>query len=430
MSLFSSLSTAVSGMNAQSEALNAISDNVANSQTVGYKRVDTRFESMVSDIGRRNIAGGVLAHADATNDVQGGIDQVDNPLAMALSGRGFFSVARTIARASDGARVFDPQQMVSRAGDFSLDRDGYFVNGSGDVLQGWALGPDGKVNTSSLAPLRADRSPLAPQPTGALSLAANLPANGAASATGSTDVQVYDALGNLQTLNLAWARGSAADTWTLNVTQAGGASLGSFVVAFGTNGAPAGTIGSVTTSAGAVIGTYSAAAPATARIDLSATFNGAAQPVSLSFGDFGGTNGLTQFSGSTYELRSVDRDGAPQGAFASAAIRADGTIIANYDNGRSRTIGRVPVVTFADADALERLGGQAFAVTELAGTPRINAAGASGAGVIETGAIERSNVDIAAEFSRMIIAQRAYTANTRVVTTSDDMLQETINLKR
>jgi flagellar hook protein FlgE len=429
MSLFSSVSTAVSGMNAQSEALSAISDNVANSQTTGYKRVDTRFESMVSDIGRRNIAGGVLARADATNDVQGGIEQVDNPLAMALSGRGFFSVARPITRAADGTITFDPQPTYSRAGDFSLDRNGYLVNGSGDVLQGWALGANGQINTNQLQPLQVARAPMPPQPTTSLSVAANLPANGGAGATGSTDVQVYDSLGNLQTLALGWTRVGTTNDWTLTVSQPGGAApLGTFNVSFGANGAPAGTIGALT--GGTVPLTYSPGSPAAATVSVSPTFGGTAQPITLNLGDLGGTNGVTQFSGSTYDLRNVDRNGAPQGAFASAAIRKDGTVVVNYDNGRSQTVAQVPVVTFTDPDALERLSGQAFAVTERAGTPRVTPAGASGSATIQTGAIERSNVDMAAEFSRMIIAQRAYSANTRVVTTSDDLLQDTINLKR
>ena len=152
--------------------------------------------------------------------------------------------------------------------------------------------------------------------------------------------------------------------------------------------------------------------------------------MSLDLGRYGSTEGLTQYAGSTYELRSLAQNGAPAGAFASLAMQEDGRVVVSYDNGQSRTIAQVPVVTFPDPDQLERLNGQAFALTGGAGRQQIVAAGRSGAATLQTSAVEGSNVDVAGEFAKLIVAQRAYSANTKIVTTSDEMLQETINLKR
>lgn len=418
MSLYSTLSTAISGMNAQAEALNHISDNIANSQTLGYKRLDTRFEELVTSVGTRHHTGAVLANEDATTTIQGGIQQVENPLALALNGSGFFSVARPAARGADGAPVFDRQAVYSRAGDFRLDAHGHLVNGSGDVLQGWTSNAAGVPDATRLAPIQVERGRMPPTPTTRLDLSANLPAGGAG---GTSQAQIRDSLGALRPLDLTWTPGAAPDTWTLGIAGAG-----SWQVAFGANGAPAGTIGEIRDAGGAVIGRHDPAAPGRAAI----AFTSGGQPITLDLGAFGGSAGVTQFGGGAYTLRSLGADGAPAGEFASVAIRDDGRVVAHYDNGESRTIAQVPVVTFADPDALERLSGQAFALTEQAGTPSVVAAGSAGAARLETGAVERSNVDMAAEFSRLIIAQRAYTANTRVVTTTDELLQDTINLKR
>ncbi|NKE43316.1 flagellar hook protein FlgE [Roseomonas frigidaquae] len=436
MSIFGSLNTAVSGMNAQSRALGHIADNVANSQTIGYKRVDTSFEDLVAASGPTRAAGGVLARADATNDIQGAIAQVENPLALALDGRGFFSVARPISTPAGTATTFDPRAMYSRAGDFQLNAEGYLANGSGDVLQGWVQGADGNMDAGRLQPIRADRTGIAPQPTTSLGLSANLPQGAAIGTGGTTEAPYYDSLGTLRTMNLTWSRAAADNTWNLDLAQpataAGGAAtpLGTYSVSFGSNGAPAGTIGEVRDGNGAVLGSYAAGIPGDALINLTTNVGGVAQPIALNLGRFGAADGVTQYAGGSYELRSMDRDGAPAGAFASMAVQDDGRVVVNYDNGASRTIAQVPVVTFADADALERLSGQAFALTPEAGVQQVVAAGTSGSATLQSAAVEGANVDLAAEFARLIVAQRAYSASTKIVTTSDEMLQETISLKR
>ena len=153
----------------------------------------------------------------------------------------------------------------------------------------------------------------------------------------------------------------------------------------------------------------------------------------LNLGRFGSSNGLTQFSSgseSGLSVNSFDQDGIPLGSFSSVTTQRNGDVRINYDNGLSRVVARVPVTVFKDPDKLQHLDGQAFLRTTESGEARVVEAGEDGAGALSTNAIERSNVDIASEFSKLILAQRAYSANTKIVTTVDELLQETLNMRR
>jgi flagellar hook protein FlgE len=154
------------------------------------------------------------------------------------------------------------------------------------------------------------------------------------------------------------------------------------------------------------------------------------QSVSLRLGGYGVPTGLTNYSGTQYSVRDLSQDGVPLGAYSGVTVRENGDVAVNYDNGQTRIVARVPVVAFNDPDKLQRLDGQAFMRTVESGEARVTDASSNGVGKLVTGSIERSNVDIAAEFSKLILAQRAYTSNTRIVTASDEMLQDTINMKR
>lgn len=441
MSLFGSMTTAISGLNAQSHALSNISGNVANSQTTGFKRLDTTFADMVVKSGRLDSVSGVIADDIATNNVQGSVEQVDNALALALGGQGFFNVAKPVSRTPNGVVAFEGRTIYTRAGDFRLDRDGYLVNSAGYALRGWQADTDGVLNRSDLPPIRIDRGLQPGQATSAVGLSANLPTQPEPGAAISTTTQVHDALGQLQPIMLSWAQATSAgapvpNTWTLTATWTDGATNApasqTFDVTF--NGAPAapgnppaGTLRSAGPAGG---GGAPGAAGASATIQIAPNFGPGAQTIALSLGSFGGTDGVTQFAGNEYVLRNITQDGFESGAFSSVALRDTGDVVANYDNGQSRIVGRVPVTTFANSDELERLDGQAWTASAEAGSAVVSDGGRNGAADIAVGAIERSNVDIASEFSKLIVAQRAYTANTRIVTTVDEMLQETINMRR
>jgi len=439
MSLFGAMNTAISGLSAQSDAFGNISDNVANSQTVGFKRIDTNFvDYLTTSTATTNNPGAVVARPDYVNDVQGTITQTDNPLALAVTGQGFFAVSQQVGSVNN-VPTFSPQQFYSRAGDFQLNDTGYLVNSAGEYLNGWTVDPaSGIVNQNLLAPIQVTQTVFNPVATSSVTMSANLPATpatGTATAASpiSSDINVYDALGTMHTVTLSWVQNSGND-WTvsLNAPDATTPSLGSADVKFGAasgNPVPEGTVGQIGSATGTV--TTSAYAPNTAAtLDFTADFGSGTQAIQLNLGNYGQTGGVTQYAGTTYNLRGLTQNGVPPGSFSGVTTQTNGNIVVNYDNGQTRTIGQVPLITFNNPDALQRQNGQSFTTTLDSGTPLAEAAGTNGAGSLVTKAIESSNVDIATEFSKLIVAQQAYSANAKMVTTAQAMLTTTIDMKQ
>jgi len=436
VSLFGAMNTAISGLNAQSVAFGNISDNVANSQTIGFKRIDTSFINfLTSSTATANSPGSVQARPDYRNSVQGTIAQSQNPLAMGIVGQGFFAVSRAEAVGGDNV-TFSPQRFFSRAGDFQMDRDGYLVNSAGDYLNGWTVDPATTVvDRSAVAPIQVTQTLYNPLPTSAVTLSANLPATPATGAPVSAQINVYDALGNDHVVTLDWTR-TAANDWTVAVNvpnDINNPARGDARVAFGPttsgNPVPQGTVGLINNATGSVTaGVYAADTPAT--LDFTADFGSGVQTISLNLGTFGQSAGLTQYSGTDFTLRGISQNGVPPGSFAGVAMTQAGDVQVNYDNGQSRTIARVPVVTFNDPNSLQKQDGQAFTSTLASGDPLTQDARTNGAGGIVTSSVENSNVDIASEFTKLIVAQRAYSANTKMVTTADELLQQTLDMKR
>ena len=430
MSLFSALGTSVSGLTAQSAAFGNISDNVANSQTVGYKEVDTSFiDYLTTSTSQQNDPGAVATRPDYTNSVQGTISQSSDPLALAITGNGFFAVSKSDGVASGTNNpTFDPQTYYTRAGDFQLDKEGYLVNSAGGYLQGWAVNPStGAANQSSLAPIQIGQPKFNPVPTSTITLAANLP-GGASGAPVSSQADIYDSLGNQHAVTLTWTP-TGTNTWSLALSSpdVSGNTIGSATVQFGTNGVPEGTIGSFSGATGLTPSSFSANGPAS--LSFTANFGSGPQTVSLSMGNYGQANGVTQFAGSSYNISQLSQNGIPAGSFTNVTMTESGNVVANYSNGQSQVIAQVPVVTFADSDGLQRQNGQAFTTSLQSGAAVAQSAGANGAGSLVTGSVESSNVDIASEFSKLIVAQEAYGANAKMITTADAILQVTLNMK-
>ncbi len=449
MSLYGSMTTAISGLNAQARALGNVADNVANSQTTGYKRVDTSFTDYVTSSSLlMHQSGAVVARPDYTNAVQGNIAQTENPLAMAISGQGFFAVSQSNGTNGDGLPTFDGRTFYTRAGDFSMDRDGYLVNNQGYFLDGWSVDAADQVNRTAVAPLRIDQSVFDPVATSQVVLGANLPADAAGPVAGppaipgasvGSQIQVYDALGREHPVQLNYTK-LGDGVWQLDVlapdsagaptTPIGTAELRFGAAAGTTPATPPGTLGTMTYGAGALGGPPGGVAGAAANPVLNVDFGPGAQAVTLDFGNFGTSQGLTQFAGNQFTVRSLSQNGAPLGSFSSVSISENGNVVVNYDNGRTRAVGRVPVAAFSDPDKLQRVDGQAFLRTVESGEARLSDANNNGSGKLVAGALENSNVDIASEFSKLILAQRAYTANTKIITASDEMLQDTLNMRR
>jgi flagellar hook protein FlgE len=444
MSLFGAMNTAISGLSAQSNAFGNISDNVANSQTVGYKRVDTSFiDYLTTSSAMVNNSGAVVARPDYVNNVQGTITQSDNPLGMAIAGQGFFAVSQQVGQVNN-VPLFNPQQYYTRSGDFQMNKDGYMVNSAGQFLNGWTVNAaTGAVNQNTLAPIQVAQTVFNPQATTNVTISANLPATptpGTAvpGSPISSAIDVYDVLGSVHTVTLNWVR-NAADAWTVEIDVPDDIALadrGSADVTFGANGVPAGTVGDVQgnavdpgippiTTTGYVAGGGTAAT-----LSFVSDFGSGPQTIVVNVGTYGQTDGITQYAGTDYNLRGLTQDGVPPGAFSSVTTQANGNVAVNYDNGQSRVIFKVPLVTFNDPNALQRQDGQSFTATLGSGTPLAEAVGTNGAGNLVTESVESSNVDIATEFSKLIVAQRAYTANTKMVTTADELLQQTIDMKR
>jgi flagellar hook protein FlgE len=449
MSLFGAMNTAISGLNAQSNAFGNISDNVANAQTVGYKRVDTSFiDYLTTSNASRNNPGSVVARPDYVNNVQGTVTQSDNPLGLAIAGQGFFAVSQTTGEAN-GLPTFSPQKYYTRAGDFQMDKNGYLVNSANEALNGWPVDPlTGTANQNTLAPIQVTQTVYNPVATSTVTLAANLPATPAvdtATTPISSNIDVYDALGTVHTVTLNWTLNQAtagppavpANNWTVNISipddQAGFAGSADVTFGGGPNNLSPGTVAVVDNGTGGVTpSTYNptntGAQPS--YLQFSANFGSGAQPIQLNLGTYGQADGVTQYAGTEYNLRGLTQNGVPPGSYSSVTTQANGDIVVNYDNGQSRTIAQVPLITFNNPDQLQRQDGQAFTATIDSGTPLAEQASTNGAGNLVTESVESSNVDIATEFSKLIVAQRAYSANTKMVTTADDMLQQTIDMKR
>ena len=447
MSLIDSLNAATAGLNSQSAWLANISDNVANSQTTGFKETNTSFEDVLSASGSAELApGAVVAETQATNSVQGSVTQVTNATSLAISGSGFFAVQQPTGQLSaSGQPALSPQQYYTRVGDFTPNAQGYLVNSTGYVLDGYPVS-GGVTNTTALAPIQISKAPSVPQPTANVTLAANLPATPPAGTTSYTSTeQVYDAAGNPQQLTLDWAQvptnaGSPISStnpavpnqWNLTVSAAGSSTpaTGPVLVTFGSTPATAGTITALAPASSDPAGTVptTQSTGSAASVALALNFGSGAQNVNLNLGSFGSPNGLTQFSGSTYQVSSLAQDGASQGNFSSVSIQASGAVVINYDNGQTATVAQVPLANFNDPNGLQGQNGQAYIASEASGSATMSAAGAGGTGTLLTSSVEGSNVDISTEFTQMIVAQQAYTANTKIIATANTMLQSVLNM--
>jgi flagellar hook protein FlgE len=431
MSLLGAMSTAISGLNAQSAAFTNISDDVANSQTTGFKGVNTSFiDYLTTSTATTNLSGSVVTRPDYLNNVQGSISQSSDPLALAIDGQGFFAVSEQNGSGANNAPTFSQQQYYTRAGDFSLDSNGYLQNSAGAFLNGYTVDPTtGQVNSSTLAPITVKQTQFQPVATTSVSLLANVPATPGADSNLSSQVTVYDATGTPHQLTTTWAQ-TSANNWTLSLSSPDdqtGPATGSVAVTFGPNG--------TLQSLGAVTGNVAVNGAGTgagtdASVTLSPTFNGTVQPLTLDLGTIGGSNGVTQFAGTNYSLYSINQNGSAPGSFTGIATSDTGAVTANYNNGQSVTIAQVPVITFADPNALQRQNGQSFTSTVQSGVAIAQNQDQNGAGTLVAGSIEQSNVDIATQLSALIVAQQAYGANAKVISTANQMLQTTLEVKQ
>lgn len=446
MSLYSALYAGVSGLSAQSSAMATVADNITNVNTIGYKGVSAQFETLVTggSVTGNYSAGGVSATPKALISKQGLLQASSSLTDIGIDGAGFF-VVRTSAGA-DGATAY------TRAGSFTTDSSGYLRNTAGYYLMGWPLDAQGKyVNNgseSAMQPIRPNALTGAATPTTGIQLRANLDAtadpvagytagdmaSGDVTPQFARSVEVYDAQGSAHTLTFNFVK-TGANTWQAEITG-DSAEITSFTDANGNAVTvdPAATkpvmIASKTVSFNPD-GSLNLGTDASLFGDLSVSWSNQAQaePIKLDLGANSQFNGLTQF-GSASALLSSTIDGGMLGTVASVKISDTGVVSAVFDDGTSRAIYQLPLATFQNPDGLTRISGNAYLVSEQSGNVAINEPGAVGGGKVSASMLEASNVDLAAEFSNMILFQRAYSASSKIITTVDDMLQEVSNLKR
>ncbi|MFA5041581.1 MAG: flagellar hook-basal body complex protein [Bdellovibrionales bacterium] len=461
MSLFSALNVAISGLDAQSASIGNISDNLANASTVGYKTIGTTFSSLVtSSTAASNSPGGVSATPDYQNSTQGTIAATDTTTNLAISGDGCF-VVTTASSDSAGQTAFSGSVYYTRCGDFTLDKDGYMVNSAGYYLEGYPI-TGSSVDTSSVTPIQISSLLDNPEATTAVTYVANLPASASNYTSTASTIDVYDALGSTHQTSVTWETTGVTNQWlaTVRIEDAGGISgtdvynyKATFLVDFNSS-APAGTVNLITgQSSGYYLSTdvtealtTDLGAPAVSTdttgdsaivylgdVDGGSTgnliFPGAGtQTINLNLGNYDLATGLTQYANasSTVSVSSISQDGLGEGSYSSIAIDTDGIVSINYTNGSTRKIYQIPVATFNSPENLQRGTGGVYSATIASGTANLHLAGNNGSGTIKSSSLEDSTVDIASEFTTMIEAQQVYSANAKIVSSVNSMLNTII----
>ena len=402
-----SLFSGISGLRAHQQMMDVTANNIANVNTTGYKSSQAAFQDTLSQM--VNAAGAPQNGAGGTNPAQVGLgvrlasinsnfgqgaaQATGKSTDMMIQGDGFFVVK------SGGESVY------TRAGSFTFDANGSLTTPNGEIVQGWS-GKDGVVNTSGSPgniklPIGVA---LAPSVTKNITLTGNLsdetPVNGPPK---DISLTVYGTNGAANTVDAKFTK-TAADppgtpspstaTWTMSLPD------GSTRAIVFTDGKPAGDPDASGADSGKItVGGY--------------TFD---------------IHDLTQFSGPT-EARVSNADGSGAGVLSSYTVSNTGQIVGVFSNGLKETLGQIALANFNNVNGLEKIGDSMYRSTVNSGLAQIGEAGTAGLGLITSGSLEMSNVDLAQEFTNLVIAQRGFQANSRVITTSDEILQELVNLK-
>lgn len=419
----------LTGLESDSTALNTIANNLSNMNTTAFKAQSTNFADLFyQQIGSTGsgdpiqVGAGVKVASNSISFTQGSINSTGNATDVALNGSGFFIV-------SNGSGGYE----YTRAGDFSLSSTGALMTASGMSVMGYPA-VNGVVNTN--APLTALEIPVGqvqqPKATSAMSMTANLDSATAAGTQFPAAVTVYDSLGEAHIATVTYEPTGAANTWSYSVALpasdfAGGVSTPvTGTMTFDANGnlttiQPAGAAGPETVGTGA--GDVRSIALA---------FNGLADNAA----DLGIQWNLLNSSGkptigqvdTTSAVSATTQNGYASGQYQSFTIGSDGTVTASYSNGQQQNVGQLALANVANLQGLALQGDGNYVTTLASGTAVVGPSGTAGLASVQDGALEASNVNISSEFSNLIIAQRAFEANAKSVTTFDTVTQDTINM--
>lgn len=414
-----SLFTAVSGLRSHQTMLDVVGNNIANVNTAGYKTSQIVFQDTLSQVmrtssGPQGLRGGtnpaqvglgVRVGGISTNFGQGATQFTGRAMDVALQGDGFFMVLK------------DGQSLYTRAGALDFDSSGNLVNSDGGLVQGWGA-TKGVVNTN--APAYAIKLPIGqsvpPLQTMMITAGGNLPANAAVGATSASSIDIYDTQGNAVQATMTYTN-TAPDNWTLDVTVPDLAAGGPKSVGTAT------LVWDQTTKSF----TVTPSAPTLLAADLTAAGYKFTADIDLTLGT--PTRPLTQFA-STDTAGTVSQDGAGMGVLESFSLAPDGMLVGIFSNGVREALGQVAIASFDNPPGLEKVGGSLYSATSNSGIASIGVAGEGGRGAMASGTLEMSNVDLAQEFTNLIIAQRGFQANSKIVSVSDEILSDLVNLKR
>lgn len=433
MTISSSLNAGVAGLSSNATRLAAISDNIANSATYGYKRVEADFQSMViSSSGGSYSAGGVRSSTQRLIDERGSLVSTSNPTDLAVRGRGMLPVA--LASQVDVGNG-SSQMLLTTTGSFRTDAEGRLVTESGLVLLGWPANPDGTVpefprdTSDGLEPVQINVNQLTGEPTTSIDLGVNLPATeteaGAAGDPQQLSIEYFDNLGKSENILIEFSPTfpvtGSPNEWTMTLTDSAqaGATIGEYTLTFDDARASGGTLLGVTDTSG---GAYD---PVTGSIIV----NVAGGPMEINIGQLGANDGLTQLSDSFAPL-SINKDGSPVGNMISAEVDENGFVHASFDTGITRVIYQVPLVDLPNPNGMVAMDQQTYLPSPESGSFFLWNAGDGPTGDVVAFAREESATDVAGELTDMIQTQRAYSSNAKVIQTVDEMLQETTNIKR
>ncbi|MGE0311043.1 MAG: flagellar hook protein FlgE [Lautropia sp.] len=398
----------LAGLNAAARNLDAIGNNVANANTVGFKSSRAEFADVYATSlgGSRSTGLGVAVGQLAQQFTQGDLTTSNNSLDMAINGRGFFRFSQ------DGITTY------SRNGQMQLDKNGYIVNAQGGRLTGFPVDANGRINGGVPQELKMDTSDILPRQTSSGEISVNLASTeqvstvpfdstNPSSYASATSLSVYDSLGRDHSLAV-YFRKTAGNTWEIYGTT-DGAAMGA---------TPLGTLGF--TSAGAVDPATSTT-PLVINVPVGADAGGVI-PVTFDLSQ------TTQY-GQQFSVAELKQDGYSTGRLSGFNVADDGTILARYSNGQTPPLGKIAIANFINPQGLESLGGNQWAESIDSGAPMVGSPGAGSLGTLKSGALEQSNVDLTAELVNMITAQRVYQANAQTVKTQDQLLQTIVNLR-
>lgn len=434
MTISSAMNAGVAGLNANANKLATISDNIANSNTYGYKRMQADFYAVVihGNNSTSYSAGGVRSTSMRLIDDRGPLIATSNSTDLAVDGRGFLAVTSISALGVSNGQY--PISLMTTAS-FRPDENGVLRTQTGEVLMGWPADPDGNFATfprdsmSALEPVVINNNQYVSNPTQEMAIGINLPATstqaGSAGQTETLTVEYFGNLGTSESLTYTFVptvpASGTSSTWTMTISDSasGGAVVGEYTLVFDDSQTTGGRLASVTTVSG------NAYDPVTGSFPLD-VFGGS---INVEIGAIGEPNGMTQLS-DTFDPVAVSKDGSTVATMVSVEVDPNGYVHAIYDQGFTRVIYQLPVVDVPNPNGLIAGNNQTYQVSNDSGPFYLWDAGDGPTGAVVGYSREESSTDVAAELTQLITTQRAYSSNAKVIQTVDEMLQETTNIKR